>query len=424
MPADTDDKSFAAVHKKHLYIASHSKSKGAFVIRVAASSFDNAEKLNAPPQSAFCRGLVSHNNCLYYLAVPTSTHDPDQHYVLFRLVEDSQDAGQGSQPSLQWERLPNSRCPVGEQWAPAFFGKSDSLLLAGGKGPQDESFTLVTEYNLHSEDWRMPTTWPRLPAAAQQQDPVSLDDDTHLFGGLVVSGSKVIKWISSVYSINMQRNGRPSGDWREGVLPSTPNGNSGACELFQTVLVAGGWKSGRPQREVHILDPDTREWLQLPPLHTARRQPAMVFYQGCLFAIGGTAASGWVPTIDRFPLSWTYRPIVKKQLQDALHWTLWVSQSVAFTLFPASTSNDPDSISWTCLDDLWNFRTWIVSFLPRLYKVVEISSPLPKKCIPFVFRSFLPACAYHCWNSRTFAVTNFVQNVWRFKTRNNFDDHF
>ena len=301
MPADINDRSFAAVHKNYLYIASHSKSTGAFVIRVAGSSFDNAEKLNAPPQSTFCQGLVSHNSCLYYLARPTSTHVPDRHFVLFRLVEDSQDAGQGSQPSLQWERLPNGRCPV-TQRAPAFFGKSDSLLLAGGKGPQDESLTLVTEYNLHSEDWCTPTTWPRLPAAARQQHPVSLGDDTHLFGGLIHSRSKGIKSTGSVYSIKVERSGRPSGHWREGVLPSTPNGASGACELFQTVLVAGGSVSGHRQQDVHILDPDAQEWLQLPPLNTARNQPTMAFHQGCLFAIGGFS-SNWLPTVERFSLS-------------------------------------------------------------------------------------------------------------------------
>ena len=226
IPADTDDRSYAAVHKNHLYIASNSKSKGAFVIRVAGSSFDNAEELNTPPQAEGCHGLVSHNNCLYYLAIPTSTHDPDQHCALFRLVEDSQDSGQGSQPSLQWEHLPNGRCPV-IQWVTAFFGKSDSLLLAGGQDSDDDSLTLVTEYNLRSEDWCTSTTWPHLPAAAQQQHPVSLGDDTHLFGGLISSGPTVIKSLSSVHSIKAERSGRPSGKWREGFLPSPPNENSG-----------------------------------------------------------------------------------------------------------------------------------------------------------------------------------------------------
>ena len=301
MPADTDGRSHAAVHKNHLYIASSGKSEGAFVIRVAGSSFDNAEKLNAPPQAQRCYGLVSHNNCLYYLVCPTSTHDPDRQYVLFRLIEDSQDAGQGSQPSLQWERLPNGRCPV-KQRAPAFFGKSDSLLLAGGYDSHGDSLTLVTEYNLRSEDWCTSTTWPHLPAAAQQQHPVSLGDDTHLFGGIDVSGTKVIKSLISVHSIKAERSGRPSGEWREGALPSPPNVGSGACELFQTVLVAGGCVSDHRQQEVHILDPDTQEWLQLPPLNTAKDQPTMAFYQGCLFAIGGYV-SGWLPTVERFPLS-------------------------------------------------------------------------------------------------------------------------
>ena len=322
IPADITGRSFVAVHKNHLYIASSSTSKGAFVIRVAGSSFDYAEKLNAPPQSEFCRGLVSHNNCLYYLARPTSTDDPDQHCVLFRLVEDSQDSGQGSQPSLQWERLPNGRCPV-KQLVPAFLGKSESLLLAGGKDSDGDSFTLVTEYNLRSGDWCTPTAWPHLPAAAQQQHPVSLGDGTHLFGGIVFSGTKFIKSLSSVHSIKAERSGSPSGEWREGVLPSTPDAGSGACELFQTVLVAGGVKSGHQQQEVHILDPDTQEWLQLPSLCSAKSQAAMAFYQGCLFAIGGFS-SIWLPTVERFPLSWTYRPIPRIETRRK---ELFVTQS-------------------------------------------------------------------------------------------------
>ena len=262
-----------------------------------------AEKLNAPPQSAYCHGLISHNNHLYYLACPGSLHDPDRHCVLFRLIEDSQDAGagQGSQPSLQWEHLPNGRCPV-KQLNPAIFGMSESLLLAGGQVLQGDSLALVREYNLRSEDWCPLTAWPCLPAAAQQQQPVSLGYDTHLFGGITMSGSKPIRRISSVYSVKADRSGRPSGNWREGVLPSTPNAASGACELFKTVLVAAGSKSGHPQQDVHILDPDTREWLQFPSMRIARTQPAMAFYQGCLFAIGGAAQSAWLQSVERLSL--------------------------------------------------------------------------------------------------------------------------
>ena len=304
LPTDLDDRSFAAVHNKHLYVAVQSKSEGALVFRVAEQNFENAEKLNAPPDGNRCFGLISHNHCLYYLSKPPVEHDPDEHTILFQLDEATEPSttDHHSQKPLTWRRLRNGRCPL-KQLVPACFGVGASLVLAGGYA-LEKSLTLVTEYDLLSEDWCTPSTWPSLPKAAQQQQPVVLGNDIHLVGGVTRFGSE-IRRATSTRSINIERDGRPSGDWREGDLPSPPNQVSGACRLFQTVIVAGGRRGDHVLPGVHVLDPDTREWLPLPSVETARQQPSVVIFQGCLFVIGGADTSRWLsqPTIERLSLS-------------------------------------------------------------------------------------------------------------------------
>ena len=302
LPTDLGDRSVAAVHNKHLYVAVRSKSEGALVFRVADQNFENAEKLNAPPDGNRCFGLISHNHCLYYLSNPTLEHDPDLHSVIFQLDEATEPSttDQHSQKSLTWRRLQNGRCPL-KQLLPACFGAGASLVLAGGQA-LNKSVTLVTEYDLLSEDWCTPSTWPSLPKAAQQQNAVVLGNGVHLIGGATKSGSEA-RWTTSIYSIKIERNGRPSSDWREGDLPSPPNSGSGACRLFQTVIVAGGDREGQLHPGVHVLDPDTRKWLSLPLLETARTQPSVVLFQGCLFVIGGKDGRRWCSTIERLALS-------------------------------------------------------------------------------------------------------------------------
>ena len=291
LPTDLEGRTVAAVHKKHLYVDIHSKSEGHLVFRVAGQNFKNVEKLNAPPDTLACFGLISHNHCLYYLSHPSKANDPDEHSVLFQLDEATEacTTERHSQKSLTWRRLQKGRCPV-KQLFPACFGVGDSLVLAGGK-TLDKSLTLVTEYDLVSEEWCAPSTWPSLPEAAHQQNAVILGDDFHLFGGLNKSGTDVRRTIST-HSIKIERNGHPWGDWREGDLPSPPNQVSGACRLFQTVIVAGGRREDHVHPGVHVLDPYTHEWLPLPPLETARTQPSVVFFQG----------SSWLSTIERLAL--------------------------------------------------------------------------------------------------------------------------
>ena len=302
-PTDVINRPFAAVHNKHLYVAVRSESEGALVYRVAEQSFKSAEKLNAPPDSYQCNGLISQNHSLYYVSQPPAEHDPDEHTILFQLDEATEPSrtDQHSQKSLTWRRLQNGQCPL-KQLFPACFGVGASLVLAGGYA-LDKSLTLVTEYDLLSEDWCTPSTWPSLPKAAQQQQPVVLGNDIHLIGGVIRFGSE-IRRTTSTHSIRIERNGRLSGEWREADLPSPPSGGSGACRLFQTVIVAGGRREDQVHPGVHVLDPDTRKWLPLPPLKTSRTQPSVVFFQGCLFVIGGGDGSIWLSTVERLALSW------------------------------------------------------------------------------------------------------------------------
>ena len=298
IPSDTNSRCHAAVHKNHLYIAVCNQSQGSFVLRVSETNFEDAERLTAPPDTDYCAGILSHNDRLFFVSDPTRARDPDEHPVLFQLEEISAGNGTHRQGQGTWRRLRNARCPLRQRF-PAFFGMGDSLVIVGGKN--HNSLTTVTEYNLLSCDWNTNTRWPPLRTAAQQQQPVVLNSYTHLFGGLVMSGSTVTKRIDSVVSLEM-KTGRPSGDWSERVFPTTPNACSEACRLFQTVVLAGGKRSENFHPGVFVLDSTERQWLQLPSLRTARTQTSLVVYRGSLYAIGGGGAKGWLPTVERLDL--------------------------------------------------------------------------------------------------------------------------
>ncbi|MGQ0594163.1 MAG: kelch repeat-containing protein [Gammaproteobacteria bacterium] len=69
-------------------------------------------------------------------------------------------------------------------------------------------------------------------------------------------------------------------------MPTARGGVAGAAfdGLF---VVAGGERPGATHAEVEAFDPETRRWLSLPPLPTARHGLAAAVSGNVLYLIGG-----------------------------------------------------------------------------------------------------------------------------------------
>ena len=242
-----------------------------------------------------------------FLSQPYIDEDPDQHPVLFRMRGVAGKSAAQDRPKssgIAWEKLPNGRMPT-QQWSTALFGAGDSLVMVGGKcAGKHSSLDTVQEYCLSTGHWLEPTDWPKLPERRQAQHPVTMGNAVHLFGGGIKENvNKMFAGRSGVVTMEME-NGRHGRAWKTDAFQPSPQTASGAGKLFNTVAVAGGWKSGLRQSEVYVWDARTRQWLRLPNLNIARDQTSLVFFKGYLLAFGGGDKPGhWVHSVEHFSTS-------------------------------------------------------------------------------------------------------------------------
>ena len=155
----------------------------------------------------------------------------------------------------------------------------------------------VQEYSLSTAHWREPADWPDLPEPRQQQHPVAVSNAVHLLGG-GISENKTFKADSTVFTMEVE-NDHHCGPWKIGTLKRSPHPSPGACQVFNTVTVAGGSVSGQRKSDVYVWDAKSREWLRLPGLVLPRTQTSLVYFKGNLLALGGSPEPGhWTSSVE------------------------------------------------------------------------------------------------------------------------------
>ena len=264
----------STVHHGWLYIVAHGKSSGNVVIRTKDKQ--EWQTLPSPPNTAYCFGILSHNDRLFILSFPPKSVDERQHLIIHELLLEGSD-------HVEWRPLPNARCPV-QRWGPAFFGAGNSLVLAGGQSLAQPWPTTCSEYDLHGNDWVRATNWPDLSESAHGFKAVIARNVVHLIGGLGINRSSN----RTTFCIEIKGD-RPAGSWLVNALPATPFSQCGACEVYGNLVVAGGsGQSFGDQPDVFVFDGKSKKsWQRLPELTIARRSPSLVFFGGGLLSIGG-----------------------------------------------------------------------------------------------------------------------------------------
>ena len=262
------------------------------------------EELPPPPHTFHCHAMVSHHGHLVFLSRPSVEQDPQKHPVLFRMngaTRESPEQDHQASLGISWEKLPNGRTPT-QQWLPALFGEGDSLVMVGGRCADTGSLDIVQEYCLSTGHWLEPTDWPNLPERCEAQYPVTMGNAIHLFGGGIFD-NKTFTGGATVVTMEVD-NGRHGPAWKTDAIQPSPHVSSGASRLFNTVAVAGGFRSGREQSKVNVWDTRSQQWLGLPDLTIVRDQTLLVYFKGNLLAIGGFNKPGhWISSVEQFSIS-------------------------------------------------------------------------------------------------------------------------
>ena len=273
--SDFEGVCYPAVCRGWLYITLSSRSSNVAVIRT--KNKQDWESLPPPPDTVMCHGMRSHNDRLFFLSLSGSVNSHG-HLSILELLKIND--------HLEWQKLPNARCPV-EEWQPAFFGAGNSLVLAGGLSIQTRPSKCI-EYDLHDNDWVTTTSWPTLPHGAFGLQSVTVDNSVHLIG----CDDGPFSPSNAIFSIDL-RDGRPVSDWTgsTNALPNAPFADCSVCQVHGNVVVAGGVDVvQRPH--VFVFDRRSGRWLHLPMLTFTRRNIALIFFGGSLLAIGGNKLDG------------------------------------------------------------------------------------------------------------------------------------
>ena len=297
LPSDIDAKYSTACHNGQLYVSSHSKASGSFIKR--SQDLVSWEELPCPISTMEPSQLLSHRGKLYCLGKSErSARDGSSSCrVLFQLNDSMSTASAHIPPqcpgstSVVWQQLPSGQSLTRIDLS-AWFGVGDSLLLAGGVcGHQVNTSRVVHEYSISRGKWVMPSTWPDLEQPRQSHRSVVLDDAVHLIGGLRISfqSGDAVKFSPEIQTMKIADGGRGVG-WKTNRLAPSPHGSPGACRLFETVVLAGGFKIGarnENKADVYVWNRTSHRWLALPPLNKPRDSTSLIAFQGKLLAFGG-----------------------------------------------------------------------------------------------------------------------------------------
>jgi N-acetylneuraminic acid mutarotase len=195
----------------------------------------------------------------------------------------------------EWTRRADLPVPRGHVNASTFVWNGKILSLGGSTVGAKGSATIF-EYDPVTDVW---TTRTNLPEASRSPVGVLLDGKFLVSGGRLSTGPTAHTWLGTV--------GTPvpltSGTWAPGTsLPAALTGAGGAA-IGTTVYVVGGKTSAGAVSTVYAYDTVARTWRTRAVLPgSAVESPAVVAYNGRLYAAGGSAKafSGAVKTLYRY----------------------------------------------------------------------------------------------------------------------------
>lgn len=148
------------------------------------------------------------------------------------------------------------------------------------------------------------TGGPDMPRRRTQTTAVALDGRVYVIGGIVGEGDRH----TAIYDPGKER-------WRRAVPPPDPINHTAAVAHDGRIHVIGGYTGNFPgsdPRDVHwVYDPETDEWMEEPPLPTARGALVAVVAGDRIYAVGGASeegTTGVVEVYDPGEQSWAPAP--------------------------------------------------------------------------------------------------------------------